>query len=216
MASVFDLQTQSRTPARKGPSKRLRVAGRIPAIVYGHGAPQPVSFSLHEFEILLQKSPDGVRTLFRLAGLGSGEPDTVLIKKLDRDPVTERVIHADFYRIRMDEAVEVAVPVHLIGTARGVKEGGIMNHALHHITVRSLPALTPHDIKVDVSGLGMNEAVRVRDLPAIDGVEYLVDGDETIVGVIPPRGAGAEEAPAEGGAAEPEVITKGKQEVATD
>jgi large subunit ribosomal protein L25 len=208
MATVLDLQTQARQPGRKGPSRRLRVAGNIPAVVYGHGESQPISFSLHDFEGLMSKSPDGIRTLLRLQGLKEGDPETVIIKKLDRDPVTERIVHADFYRIRMDEEVEVAIPVHLSGTPRGVKEGGTLNHALHAITVRCLPTDTPHDIPVDISNLGMNESITVGDLPKNEKVTFLAEAGEVIVAVNPPRGTTGDEE-GEGGA-EPEVIGKGK------
>lgn len=213
MATVLDLQTEARQPGRKGPSRRLRVAGNVPAVVYGHGEAQPISFSLHDFEGMLNKSPDGIRTLLRLQGLKDGEPDTVIIKSLDRDPVTERILHADFYRIRMDEEVEVAIPVHLSGVAKGVKEGGVLNHVLHTITVRCLPTDTPHDIPVDISKLGVNDSISVGDLPKDEKITWLVEDDEVIVAVNPPRGTATDEEAEEGEeGAEPEVIGKGKDD----
>lgn len=211
MANIVDMKVASRVAGRKGPSKRLRVQGQFPAVVYGHGEPDSIAVATRDFEHMLKTSKEGSRTLLRFAGHGN-DGETVLIKSMDRDPVTEKMVHADFYRVKMDEKIEIAIPVHAKGTARGVKEGGLLNFAMHHVTVSCFPADVPHDIVIDVTNLGFNDAVHISDLPKIEGVEFVEEATAVVLAVQPPKAEKAEDAAAPEGAAEPEVIAKGKKE----
>ena len=125
-----------------------------------------------------------------------------LVQDVQRDPVTGEPIHVDFLVLHAGEAVEVTVPLVLVGEAPGVKMGGILEHLLHEVDVRALPAHLPPHIEVDVSGLGLGDVLRVKELRVPEGVEILEDPEEPIVVISVPRGV--EEAPEaeEGGEAE--------------
>jgi len=211
MSTITDLRVEARTPARKGPSKRLRVAGKLPVILYGHGDAKPLSISEHELNVSLKKSPDGMRTIFKLNGAVSG--DTVIIKAWDRDPVTERFVHIDLFRINLDEEIELSIPVHLTGQSVGVRAGGFMNHVMHHVHIMALPLKAPRSIDVDVSKLEINQSIHVSDLPKLEGVRYLPDPKDAVAVCQPPK-AEVEATPAAAGEEpkEPELVKAKKAE----
>lgn len=192
----------------KNEANRLRASGRIPAVVYGSGTagtsvavdPKMLSRILH--------SDSGANTLITLK-LDDGEK-RVMIREYQLDPITHHLLHADFYALAMDRVMTVTVPVQLVGEAPGVKiQGGIVDFVTRQIQVECLPADIPEHITVDISSLNLSQAVRVRDLPVNPKWTAAVDGDTMLVHIVALR---AEEAPAaaEGGAAEPEVVKKGK------
>ena len=198
---------------------RLRRQGRIPAVLYGEKRdPEPVAVDPKELLQILH-SDSGVNTLIALKLEGSADA-RVLVKEYQLDPVSQKLLHADFYRIAMDKVLRVTVPIHLTGEARGVKaEGGIVDFVHREIVLECLPADIPENITVDVSDLGLHDGIRVRDLSTGGRWKALSEGDMLIVHVIAPR-AEAEPAPADVAAvaatpaapAEPEVIKKGKVE----
>ena len=198
---------------------RLRRQGRIPAVLYGEKRdPEPVAVDPKELLRIL-RSDSGVNTLIALKLEGSGDA-RVLVKEYQLDPVSQKLLHADFYRIAMDKVLRVTVPIHLTGEARGVKaEGGIVDFVHREIVLECLPADIPENIAVDVSDLGLHDGIRVRDVSTGGKWKALSEGDMLIVHVIAPR-AEAEPAPADAAAvaatpavpAEPEVIKKGKVE----
>jgi len=157
-----------------GASRRLRATGKVPAVVYGQGRENlPLAVNDRETETLLRKGG-------RLLSLHVGEeqsPRTVLIKEIQRHPVTHRILHIDFHEIATDQAVEVAVPVKLQGKPAGLAEGGELSQMLHSITVSCLPARIPAEMAVDVSGLVIGDSILVRDLSLPEGVRAVTDGD---------------------------------------
>jgi large subunit ribosomal protein L25 len=128
------------------------------------------------------------------------------------DPISRKMTHIDFVRILMDEKVKTTVPVHIVGTAIGVKEGGILDWHIREVHIECLPNQIPDKIDVDVTALGSHDFLCIRDLQLPEGVKVLEDGDRNIVGVTHAK-AEAVPAEAEAGAvpAEPEVISKGKK-----
>jgi large subunit ribosomal protein L25 len=211
MATYVDLKAEKREPGRKGPSRRLRASGKIPAVIYGHGDSAAISFELREFERALIASPDGPRSLLRLSG-HSGQTETAIIQNLTRDPVSERIVHIDFYRIRQDKPIEMLLPLRLKGQAKGAKIGGIQAQMMREIRVRCLPDALPHDVQVDVSDMGIGAIMRVKDLPAQEGIEFLSDPQTILASVqAPKRGGkgvagGVDETPAGDQPAEPELV----------
>ncbi len=200
----------------KNEANRLRAAGQIPAVVYGGEAagtapvgtavavdPKALSRILH--------SDSGANTLISLK-LGDGEK-RVMVREYQLDPITHHLLHADFYALAMDRAITVTVPVQLVGEAPGVKlQGGIVDFVTRQIEVECLPADIPEHVTVDISGLALNQAIRVRDLAADPKWTAVSEGDTMLVHVVALR---AEEAPAADAAAapaEPEVAKKGKTE----
>jgi large subunit ribosomal protein L25 len=222
------LEAVKRNTKGKNEARRLRAAGRLPAIVYGAqkigDAPAPESVSVDPKPFLrILHSASGFNTLITLKVDGGGEA-RVLAKNVQLDPVTHHPLHADFYRVNMERKIQVTVPVTLRGDARGVKQdGGVLDFVHREIEVEVLPANIPDTIVVDISDLGIGDSVHVRDLAANAAWTPVTEGDQMIVHVVTIKvveeaapAAGAEGAApaaasaATAGAAEPEVIKKGK------
>ncbi len=161
-------------------SRRMRAAGRVPAVVYGHGAePQAVSVDGRDLRIVLSGGA-GVNQLLSLDV--AGERHLALARVLQRDPVRSAVIHVDFQVVSRDEVISAEVPVNLVGEAKAVEqEKGIVEHILSSLTVRAKPGSIPDSIEVDVSGLTVGDTVRVGQLELPAGVTTDVDPDETVV-----------------------------------
>jgi large subunit ribosomal protein L25 len=211
------LVAERRSRFGRNEAGRLRRAGRIPAVVYGGqaGTAEPIAVDPKELSRLLH-SQSGVNTLIALK-LDGGEEARVLVREYQLHPVSHKLLHADFYRVAMDQVIRVTVPVHLTGEAKGIKvQGGIVDFVHRELAIECLPAEIPEHITVDVTELMINDGVRVRDLPA-GRWKAVSDADMLIVHVVAPR-LEAEPAAAEVAApaapAEPEVIKKGKADEA--
>lgn len=197
----------------KNEAVRTRQAGRIPAVLYGGaGAAESVSVDPKELSRILH-SESGVNTLIALAV--DGAETKVLVKEYQIDPVTHRLLHADFYRVAMDKVIRVTVPVQLTGDAKGVKlQGGTLDFVHRDVDVECLPADIPEHITVDVTELTLNQGVRVRDLATGGKWTAVSEPDTLIVHIVAPRmeAAATTEGAAPAAAAEPEVAKKGKAE----
>jgi large subunit ribosomal protein L25 len=160
-------------------SRRLRHAGRVPAVVYGHGM-QPLSVSVVGRDLRTALSVHGLNQVLTLDVDGSTH--LVLARQLQRHPVRHTVSHVDFQVVRRDEIVSAEVPVILVGTATLVeRERGLLEHTLTSLSVRSTPEQIPQEIEVDVSELEIGGALRVRDLALPRGVTTDVDPEEPVV-----------------------------------
>jgi len=222
------LEAVKRTTKGKNEARRLRAAGQIPAVVYGaqkagdQPSPEQVAVDPKPFLRILHSS-SGLNTLISLK-VKDGTDSTVLVRQVQLDPVTHHPLHADFYRVNMDRKIKVTVPVVIRGDARGVKQdGGVLDFVHREIEVEVLPADIPNSIEVDVTDLGIGDAIHVRDVAANAAWVPISDPDMMLVHIVTIKvveeavpAAGAEgavavaAAPAAGGAAEPEVIKKGK------
>jgi large subunit ribosomal protein L25 len=210
------LEAVKRDDRGKNAARRMRAAGRIPAVVYGAQAegraPEGVSVSVDPKEVLrILRSESGVNTLIGLSL--DGRESKVMVRDYQVDPVSHRLLHADFYQLRMDRKMTVTVPVVLRGESQGVKlQGGMMDFVNREIEVECLPTDIPEHIDIDVSALMLNEGVRVRDLPASPTWTPLTDAATLLVHIVMPK---AEESKAAGdeaaASAEPEVAAKGKE-----
>jgi large subunit ribosomal protein L25 len=215
------LDAVKRNTKGKNEARRLRAAGKIPATLYGgqkagdKPVPESVAVDPKPFMRILH-SASGLNTLITLKVQG-GTDARVLVKNVQLDPISNHPLHADFYRVNMDRKIQVTVPVVLRGESRGVKQdGGVLDFVHREIDVEVLPANIPDTIEVDVTNLGIGDSVHVRDLAADAAWSPITDADQMIVHVIAIKVA-EEAAPAEGaaaapaaGAAEPEVMKKGK------
>jgi large subunit ribosomal protein L25 len=220
MAEI-SIVAKSRDAGGKNAARRIRREGLVPGIVYGgKGGNVPVAVDPKALQKVL-RSEAGRNTILKLEIGGTGATNAIL-KSWQVDPVKEEFLHADFYRIAMDVAIRVTVPIATKGEARGVKvDGGILEAVLREIEVECLPGDIPERIEIDVTDLGINDALRVADLPAVARVKILEPPDQVVVHVVSVKEeeapAAAAPAPAEGEAAaaptaEPEVIKKGKKE----
>ena len=181
------LAVESREGTGKGFARRLRAAGRVPAVVYGHGK-ESVSLTLDPgvLEAMLRKSHAGMNTLIELEGDAKVKGRTVLVKELQRDPVLGFVIHADLFEIDTTERISVSVPIHLTGIAEGVTMGGLIDHVLREIELDCLPNAIPDGFTVDVTRLVMGEAIHVSDLDVPDGVHIRTHAELPVVSVVAP------------------------------
>jgi large subunit ribosomal protein L25 len=203
------VETKRRAPGGKNVNRRLRIAGLIPAVLYGRGR-EPVPLSVEPKTIVdILYSESGQNTIFSLS-VDGGERANAMVKDYQLDPVKGKLIHTDFVQIAMDRLLEVSVNVELVGEAEGVKAGGLLDFVTRSIDLECLPADIPDSIKVDVGHLKMNDYVRVKNIEFESKIKVLTDPEVVIVTISPPlkEAEPVEVAPAE--AAEPEVIKKGK------
>ncbi|HUJ64066.1 MAG TPA: 50S ribosomal protein L25, partial [Acidimicrobiales bacterium] len=174
-------------------SRRLRAAGRIPAVVYGHGV-DGISVSVDGRE--LRHALSGDAGLNQLLSLKVGpETHLALARAIQRHPVRHTVLHVDFQVVRRDQVISAEVPVVLTGEAKSVEqENGIVEQVLVSIAVNATPGRIPSNIEVDISGLTVGEGIRVGDLPLPEGVTTDVSPDEPVVMASVTRAAVGEEA----------------------
>jgi large subunit ribosomal protein L25 len=166
---------------------RLRRAGILPAVVFGHGVESSsVQVDAHEFEQLRRHA--GPNTLIDLT-VDGGKPQPVLVHGVQTHPVTRRPLHIDLFAVRMTEEIVVDVPVHTTGIAPAVDLlNGTLTHVADHVRVRALPDKLPQSIEVSVEGLSdFDAAIYVRDLPIPEGATLLSDPNEIVARVLPPR-----------------------------
>ena len=183
------LNVETRQGAGKGVARKLRAAGRIPGVCYGKGEPS-VSISLDPRALrrLLEQSEAGMNTLINLAVEGGGAFDgrMVLVRELQKDPVEGSYLHADFFAVDVQHAVEVSVPIHITGRAKGVELGGILDQALREIDLECLPLAIPSEILVDVSELDVGQSLHVSDIALPEGVTLRSDPGLSVVSVVAP------------------------------
>lgn len=209
MTTTKTLNATKRDESGKGHSRKLRQAGRIPAVLYGKDM-ETVSLTLDAMEAgHLFAGISVENTIIDLQVEGDAEPHQALIREIQAHPHKKELVHVDFYRIQKGVAVDVEVPVELVGTPVGVKQhGGVLEHLVHELPVRCLPSLIPDVIEVDVSALEIDDSIHLSELKLPEGVEVDIDDDRTICLVSPPRLIAEDEEEDEeaGEAAEPEVI----------
>ena len=207
--SEYQLAAESRTDTGKGAARRIRSAGRVPAVLYGHGIkPEHLSVDAREFGQALRTG--GANALLQLT-LGR-QRHLALAREVQRHPVRGSFVHIDFLVVRRGEKVTVQVPLHLVGEAPGVVEGGILDQDLHQLNVEAEVTAVPEAIEGDVSGLGIGDVLRVADLKAPEGATILDDPEASVVSVVAPtvEPVEEEEEAEEAEAAEGEAPTEGE------
>ena len=210
---TIELAVEKRSTTGKNEARRDRMAGRIPAVVYGAGKPNvPISVNKKALADLVREGA-GENAIFLLKLAGSDQSRHAMIKEMQRDPLSRKPLHIDFVRVLMDVKITVKVAIEVVGIARGVKaDAGILDLVTREIEIECLPTNIPAHIAVDVSELGIGDAIRVSDLPAIEGVRIVESPEKVVVHVAHPTREVEVVAVAEAGAepAEPEVLKKGK------
>lgn len=169
-------------------AKKMRMEGKIPAVVYGHGF-ESILLSIDERQFMaVVREQRGLHGLFTLKVEGAGEDGhTVLVKEVQRDPIRDDVIHVDFQKIRKGEELTAEVSLQFTGEPAGVREGGILQHFIHEVTVQCLPKGLPDHIELDISNLNIKDNLRISDIPETEGVKYLNSPEEIVVSVAPKR-----------------------------
>lgn len=200
-------------------AKAVRLAGFLPAVVYGEGVlSQPLAVLYNDFEKAWREA--GESTLLKLDVAGTVHP--VLIHDIAYDPLTDRPIHVDFYAVRMDKALRVMVPLEFAGESPAVKnEGGVLIKVAHELEVEAMPADLPHTLCIDISRLvSLGDRIFIKDIAQPKGVKILAPADEVVAIVEAPRSeeelAALEAVPAAGAVevkTEQEVKKEAKAEV---
>jgi large subunit ribosomal protein L25 len=203
------LEAKKRTQINKASRSTLRKEGKVPAIFYSrHHEPMSVEVSERALHPLVFTS----KTHLIALNLDGQEELECIIKDVQFDPVTEKIVHVDLLGLKKGEKIQIEVPVQLIGTPIGIKEGGILQHTLHKIEVDCLPVDIPEHLEINVSELKLGSAIHIADLK-FDNMEILNSPESIVASVVHPK-VEKEETPAAEGeeAKEPEVIAKGKAE----
>ncbi len=200
-----ELKACIRTESGKGPARRFREKGLIPAVFYGRGQ-DAIHISVNSAD-LLKIIKDKKKNIFiNLVIEGDERLEKLsLMKELQIEPVSRRFYHADFYEIRMDRKLTIDIPLHFVGTPVGVVNGGELQHLKRDLKVSCLPSVLPDYIDLDVSGLDIGNSIKVQDIKVPDGIEVLDPGDVGVamvavvkVSVPVAEAAAAAAAPAEG------------------
>jgi large subunit ribosomal protein L25 len=182
--SELVIAAQPRTITRRK-SRQLRRDGKVPVVVYGPSTePTNLQVASRALETALQHGAGSQLLKVKVEG---GDVHNVLIREIQRDPVSHRFIHADFYAVDMTQEQDVSITVHSIGEADSLAAGFMMYQALDSVDIRALPSNIPAAIEVDISALTMDNSITIADLPEIEGVTYLGDPTEAIFTVITTR-----------------------------
>jgi large subunit ribosomal protein L25 len=204
-----NLNVERRTVFGKNAMRRLRAAGRVPAVLYGEKL-EALSLSVDAKQMETLRSRMGSNAIFDLSLDGTDQRRAVMLKEIQRHPIQRTISHCDFIRISLDKAVTVRVPLALEGQSIGVKDfGGNLELIQREVTVECMPNAIPESIIVDVTELGVGDAVHISDLALPKGVTPLDDASTTLLHVVPPTvekevGVGEdEEAPEATAEAEP-------------
>ena len=213
MGNKARLQAEPRQESGKSATRKMRAAGRIPAVVYGHGEDtRLLSVDAHELELLFNRV-HWENTIVELTIAGERAPVRTLVREVQSHAYKPLVVHVDFQQIHAGEMVHVSVPIRLSGNAPGLKSGGVMMQTETDLAIRCTPDNIPEFIEVDVSGLEIGDAIHLRDITLPKGVEAEIDADRTICSVTPPTvSATTESEAAEAADGEPEVIGRSEEE----
>lgn len=207
--SEIKLNAEKRTKLGGSTALQLRAKGRVPGVVYGHGEPS-IPFHVKELDLRPLIYTNETHTVSLNL---DGTPTRCLLRAVQFHPVTDRVSHIDMILIHAGEKIKVDVPVKLVGTAAGIKDGGILNFVLHKLSIEVLPDSIPEHIDVDVTDLKIGHAKHVGDLPSHPGYTIAGNQNAVIAAVVPPKAAEEVVATTEAVVAEPEQIkAKGKKE----
>ena len=210
---TFELKANARTPDGTSKARAVRRKEMFPAVVYGHGM-KPLAIEVPDrafLKAIHTKAGENVLITLQVEGVKLKE-STCRIKAIQNNPVTDKIDHIDFMVISLTEKISVKVPVVLlhIEDAPGIKEGGSLDLVHREVEVECLPTQIPEKIEIETKTMKINDAVHVKDLVLPQGIECLLSPEDVVLAIHPPREE--EVKPAEEGAAEPEVMEKGKKE----
>lgn len=210
--ATASLAAAPRTDTGKGAARKLRANKQIPAVIYGHHRePRSLTIDGKELERLLSHVAAGT-TVVELSL--DGATARTLIREIQRHPFKKMFLHVDFQELVAGEKITVAVPLVIVGTAPGIREGGVLNQVMNQIEIEVDPASIPNHIDVDVSALALNDSVHVRDLKVPEGSTVLEDEDATVCVLSPPRVEQSATPAVEAAdtSSEPELIRKAKED----
>ena len=178
------LTAERRSDAGKGVARKLRAAGKVPAVLYGQGVDTtPLTVESRDLTHLLHGSA-GSNVLVDL--VVDGEKHLAIPREIQRDHIHSRWVHVDFLAVSRSQTITVSVPVHETGEAVGVKEGGVVEHHLREVQIECLPQDVPDEIVVDITGVELGDMVHVSDLVPPTGVTILTNPEDAVLSVVTP------------------------------
>ncbi len=222
--SELTIRVEKREQTGKNANRQLRATGAVPAVVYG-GQKESVAITIDRKKVIeLLKEGGGENAVFKLELAGTKASRHAMIRDLQVDPISRRIIHIDFQRIDLKQKVRVQVPIQLMGEPQGVKnEGGVLDFITRELEIESLPNDIPPALELDVSSLAIGDHIEAKDIALPESVELIDEPEKTVVAVSHSRVAAeieeleaeaeeGEEMLIEAQADEPEVIGKGKED----
>ncbi|MFL6058970.1 MAG: 50S ribosomal protein L25 [Rubrobacteraceae bacterium] len=184
MADNVDLQARPREERGKNAARRLRASGMLPAVLYGDGDGASTALAVPDRVVDYTLQHMGDNALYDI-DLGAGG-STARIVDVHRDPVSGRLLHVDFAPVDMQRRIEVTVPLHVVGEAPGIEEGGVLQQVAYEVQIETLPGDIPQELTLDVSSLGMNENLTLADLRLPEGITLVSDPEEVAAIVTAP------------------------------
>lgn len=207
-----NIAADERKITTKGAVNQLRRDGKVPGVLYSNEM-EPINFSVTEISL----NPVVYTTEMHLVNLKIGENKEIksILKDVQFDPVTDKIIHVDFQAITVGQVLQLQVPINFVGQAVGVKSGGSLQQTFNKLDIECLPRHIPESLEVNITNLEIGDSIRVADLE-FENIKILNPEDTTIIAVTAPRAEEVEETAdlleEETESAEPEVISKGKSE----
>jgi large subunit ribosomal protein L25 len=175
--SQLVLKARNRDKKGSAEARKIRRAGRIPGVLYGRsGESISIDLDAQEFAVGIKHISESTIVKVEL----EGKSFDAFVKDTQRNIMDSKVLHVDFYEVESGIALRAHVPIHLNGNPIGVREGGLLEFPLHEIEVECLPKDLPERIELDISPLGANQSIHVRDIPLAEGVKLLSGGDQVV------------------------------------
>lgn len=204
----FKLNVVNRENTGRGAARRLRAEGKIPASLYGQGKARSITVSAVDFRDL-NRELHGGSALVELTD-DKGETALTLVQAVQRHALKDTVDHIDFQEVERGQSFNTHIAVHLTGESEcvGVRDGGVIDHKTHQVDIRCRPSKLPEHVEVDVSGLAVGDAFHIRELPELDGVEFLGEPAQVLVSIQAPTVAAAADDTVEEVAADEVPATK--------
>jgi large subunit ribosomal protein L25 len=170
------LTVEIRKQKGKGPARRLRMMGKIPAVIYGHSESKSIAIDEHEFNNKFKNISES--TIIKL--VTEKENYNVLVKDFQENALLGKIMHIDFFEVEEGKLLRTHVPIHMKGTSIGVKHGGILERLLHEMEVECLPKDLPHEIVIDITDLEEGHSIHVSDVTPLENVRFLNSPDQVI------------------------------------
>lgn len=180
---MIKLSAASRADVGTSAAKRLRRAGKIPAVLYGEGGSEAITLDDREFRHAVRGH--GGTSVVQLT-VGDGEAVTAVVREVQRDPTRDAVRHVDLQKVGMKDKINASVPVRLVGESPGDKLGGVLQHTAWELEIKAVISAIPEAIEVDISELDIGDSIHVGDLAVQEGVEILTSPDSIIVSILTP------------------------------
>jgi large subunit ribosomal protein L25 len=192
------LSVETRSDRGKGAARRLRRSGKVPAVFYGpKSIPTPIAIDRKDFSAHVANLEGSHLIRFESASTDL-QKRVALVREIQHHPVSDGILHVDFYEVDLTQRLKVTVPLHFVGRARGVAEGGILQPVIREMEVECLPTDIPQFIEIDVTALDIHDAVHFADVQMPMNVTAVFDANEAVVTVLPPTVEEVKAASAEG------------------